>query len=415
MRIPKGFIKEAGVYRRGDYIFDGKKIFKEATLLPTKEEQEDLTQTKFETLEDSIREALQYSSDIGQELRTKDIYIDKVKDGEFKITEKKSNKTVAIITPDNNVYELKFTEVPEQDDKSLAPNKNTAKAPKEQKDVETKPKELEDLKETDEIIYTKQVSCKDDAIMFPEYVSDYDAIIQFVKDYAPAGTKPQDCTVTHFDRPIHSGLNGDGTLIDKSEGLKEDENTKWKIEITVNGELTYYNRLVYKDIQEILSVANSISPTIEYESEKIDEATYDDDFAKEGKEEFPSEEPVAEEPTGDEVSEEQHEEVPEEKSVQPMDSAYFIRRPQNIEDLQNKIDRHLVNMATYQIVDEIELSEEEFNNYASNLRQDTKFLKSFRPNPTNADFTCIAVKSPDGTTLLVDNSGYDSAQYVSII
>ena len=365
MKIPNGFIKESGVYRRGNYIFNGRHIFKEATLLPTKEEQDALVQTKFETLDDSIRAALQYSSDIGQELRTKDIYIDKVKDGEFKVSEKQSNKTVAIITPDNNVYELKFTEIPEQDDKSLAPDKDTAKAPKEQKDVETKPKELDDLKEADEIIYTKQVSCKDDAIMFPEYVSDYDAIIQFVNDYAPAGTKPQECTVTHFDKPIHSGLNGDGTLIDKSEGSKE-----------------------------------------------MNEATYDDDFEEEGKEEFPSEEPVAEEPTGEDVP---SEEVPEDKSVEPMDSAYFIRRPQNIEDLRNKIDRHLVNMATYQIVDEIELSEEEFNNYASNLRQDTKFLKSFRPNPTNADFTCIAVKSPDGTTLLVDNSGYDSAQYVSIV
>lgn len=350
MRIPNGFIKEAGVYRRGNYIFDGKHIIKEATLLPTKEEQEDLTQTKFETLEDSIREALQYSSDIGQELRTKDIYIDKVKDGEFKISEKKSNKTVAIITPDNNVYELKFTEIPEQDDKSLAPDKDTAKAPKEQKDVETKPKELDDLKET-EIIYTKQVSCKDDAIMFPDDISDYEAILQFVKDYAPEGTRPEDCTVTHFDEPISSSVN---------------------------------------------------------KSEELSEATYDDDFAEEGKEEFPSEEPVVEEPTGEDVHS-------EEKSIQPMDSAYFIRRPQNLKVLQNKIDRHQVNLSTYQIVDEIELSKEEFKNYANNLRQDTKFLKTFRPNPTNADFTCIAVKSPDGTTLLVDNSGYDSAQYVSII
>ena len=106
MRIPNGFIKESGVYRRDEYIFDGKHIIKESTLLPTKEEQEDLTQTKYETLEDSIREALQFSGDIGQELRTKDIYIDQVKEGEYKISEKKSNKTVAIITPDNNVYEL---------------------------------------------------------------------------------------------------------------------------------------------------------------------------------------------------------------------------------------------------------------------------------------------------------------------
>lgn len=61
----------------------------------------------------------------------------------------------------------------------------------------------------------------------------------------------------------------------KNKSLKEASDTKWKIEIIVNGELTYYNRLVDRDIQEILSVANSINPSIEYESEKLNE-TYGD-------------------------------------------------------------------------------------------------------------------------------------------
>lgn len=60
--------------------------------------------------------------------------------------------------------------------------------------------------------------------------------------------------------------------LSKRKQLKENSDTKWKIEINVNGELTYYNRLTASEIDEILSVANSISPNIEYESEDLNEA-----------------------------------------------------------------------------------------------------------------------------------------------
>ena len=103
-----------------------------------------------------------------------------------------------------------------------------------------------------------------------------------------------------------------------------------------------------------------------------------------------------------------------ETDVTPVQSTYFIRRPQDISDLTDKIDRKLVTRATYTVVDEVTLSPEEYDNYVSNLRQDTKFLSSFRQSPTNTDFTCIAVKSTDRPTLLIDNSGYDSAQYIGM-
>lgn len=111
-------------------------------------------------------------------------------------------------------------------------------------------------------------------------------------------------------------------------------------------------------------------------------------------------------------------EQPEQETKQDnlaLNSTYFIRRPNNLEELKEKINKRLVTQATYKVVDEISLSQEEFDNYAANLRQDAKFLKTFRPTPTDADFTCLAVKAPDGTTLLIDNSGYDSAQYVGLL
>lgn len=180
--------------------------------------------------------------------------------------------------------------------------------------------------------------------------------------------------------------------------LKEDENTKWKIEIEVNGELTYYNRLPFKDIQEILSVANSISPTIQYESEEIKE---DDEFPSEEVDEVPAEDSSTQD------------EGPKEAAT--LNTAYFVRRPNNIDELESVINKHLVQPSTYKVVDEVTLSNEEFDSYLSNLREDKKFLQTFRPQPTDADFTVISVSSEDGRTLLIDNSGYNSAQYVSLI
>lgn len=322
MRIPNGFIKESdGKYRRGAFVFEGGKILRESTLLPTDEHKKELEQTKFETLDACIREALQYSGDIGQELRTKDIYIDLVKEGEYKISEKQSNKTVAIITPDNNVYELKLTEVINQDDtKELAPEEG-AEAPKEIKDLNEKPKELDELKET--------------------------------------------------------------------------ENTKWKVEIIVNGELSYLGRLTKDEIGEVLSVANSIDPNVAYTEEgKYMEA--DEDF----------------------IDSNELEEVndnPDNTTV--YDSCRFIRLPRNIEIIQNAIDQGKLTPTTCTVIGEpVVLSQSEFDDYCSNLRQSKEFLAKFKPEPADTTYTCIAVKGEhEGPTLLIDNSGTDTAQYVSIL
>lgn len=342
--------KYKGVYNVSAYTTKGEKVFetntqcperavqkylcslsetyliKESTLLPNDESKEDLKQSKFETLDACIREALQYSGDIGQELRTKDIYIDLVKEGEYKISEKQGNKTVAIVTPDNNVYELKLAEVINQDDnKELAPEESS-EAPKEVKDLNEEPKDLDDLKEADD--------------------------------------------------------------------------TKWKMEIIVNGELNYLGRMTAKDIQEVLSVANSIEPTQEFAESD------DSKFLKSNEvEEVTVKEADEENPSVDDVKEE----------ISTIESTYFIRKPADMHELEDKISKHLVSSATYSIVKEHKMTQEEYDDYANDLRQSKDFLKEFKPNPTEADFTCIAVSADERPTLLIDNSGYDSAQYVGIL
>lgn len=333
MNIPKGFIKcSDGNYRRGDFIFKDGQIIREAQLLPNEESKEVVSEQKFDTLDNCIRAVLSYSSDIGQELRLNNIYIKQSSD-KYTFSDKESKDDVAIVTPDNNVYILKYTSITVSDDMSDLALPNNAEPPKEVKDLNTKPKEL---KESTELVYTKEVRTKDgkESMMFTDETSDYSAIKQFIKDYVTGYTE-DDVEVIHYDTPVTTTIN------------------------------------LYDQIEEA-----------------------DAETSEENAESEPS---------------------TEENNLKPLSSTYFIRRPNNIDELKDKINKHLVTPATYSVVDEISLSQEEFNDYANNLRQDKDFLKSFRPTPTDADFTVIAVKAPDGTTLLIDNSGYNSAQYVSLL
>ena len=325
MNIPKGFIKcSDGNYRRGDFIFKDGQIIREAQLLPNEESKEVVSEQKFDTLDNCIRAVLSYSSDIGQELRLNNIYIKQSGD-KYTFSDKESKDDVAIVTPDNNVYILKYTSITASDDMTDLALPNNAEPPKEVKDLNTKPKELT---ESSKEIKVKEVRTKDgkESLLIPTDVPDKEAIATFIKNYA-RGYKKDDVEVIYSDKVIYSPSN-----------VKEDEETE--------------------DVPEENTTSNNLKP---------------------------------------------------------LSTAYFIRRPNNIEELQDKIDKHLVTPATYSIVDEVELTQEEFDNYSNNLRQDADFLKNFRPTPTDADFTVIAVKAPDGTTLLIDNSGYNSAQYVSLL
>ena len=315
MKIPKGFIKESGVYKRGSYIFDGKRIFKESTLLPNEESIDTLTQTKYETLEACIRAVLSYSSDIGETPRIKDIYISK-KGDTYSVTEKEDNSVVAIITPQGNVYHLEMTKIPNQDDKEVIDSAEPVTEPKELKEISTEPKDIEDLKEN-ELYYYKQFSDAGE-IDYVEFDNKTDAEEYAKKQHDETGNTTA----------VYNAKNDECLALFEASNDADTPNTDSNIKVN---------------------------------------------------------------------------------------SAYFIRRPQNLEELQDKIDKNLVNLATYTVVDQVKLSQSEFDDYCENLRQDMDFLKSFRPEPMNTDFTCIAVSSESGPTLLIDNSGYNSAQYVSII
>ena len=271
MNIPRGFIKDSdGVYKRGNYIFSKGEIVRESTLLATAESKEEITK-RFTSQDEAERMILSYNSDVGNPTRDKNVFVNKDKD-EYIISEKETNQTVSIITPDNNVYRLNVKDIKTMEDKDLA-TEDTVKVP--EKEPETKP-------------------------------------------------------------------------IDQEKVLTE-----------------------ASEDEEVTDETNE-----EPESE-------------------PSEEPV-------------------DDSKKETGSAYFIRRPSSLDELQDKTDKRLVTPATYTIIETNNVDESEYDKFASNMRSTFSPLKDFKPSDADTDFTVMEITCTDRPTLLIDNSGYDTAQYVAI-
>ena len=151
-------------------------LFNEANLVIDPEgksisEESKLEISDYDALEDAIDSILLRNNKLGAEPRANDVYVDKVKD-KFKVVDKQTKSTVAIVTPEDNVYILRLTEIPEEDDKSLAPDKDEAKPPKELKSIETKPETLE---EADEEL--PQSSEQEDSVEPEDNSGDADSLI----------------------------------------------------------------------------------------------------------------------------------------------------------------------------------------------------------------------------------------------
>lgn len=109
MKIPKGFIKDSeGIYRRGNFVFKDNKIFRESAIVPkgTIEEVAD----NYTTASECIRAILAFPASIGEKPRTTDIYVNKVGNN-FKQSDKFTKDTVAIVTSDRNVIDIKAKDI----------------------------------------------------------------------------------------------------------------------------------------------------------------------------------------------------------------------------------------------------------------------------------------------------------------
>lgn len=125
----------------------------------------------------------------------------------------------------------------------------------------------------------------------------------------------------------------------------------------------------------------------------------------------------------DEVeSTEEPEEVPADKVEAPkvgLGTGYasFVRKPSNIEDLDNKAKYFTDGDASYLICKQEELSKDEFDKIQDNFLSDNEYCKSFEPLDTdNYSYNVIELTCKDyDYKLLVDPSGFSYCRYVAKI
>lgn len=432
MRVPKGFIKDSnGVYRRGNYIFKEGQITKESAPLLNDEAVEQIVEREYQDLDKAIADVLQ-SQDYKLP-RDKDVYIMKSGDT-YKASESKGKDLVAIITTDNNVYDLTLKEIPTIDDKELKPDKDEAKAPEQSKEKVTDV-EVKDASDVVNLSEAQDLKEYDDSHVSVRQLSETLELLQALIDLADE--KGEDSVKAEYNAPhvtclsypgigyipltediYYDGTNEDyfregHVKIKEGEQINQEQFVKLMKQVNdleieqlkaANSpeDVNKAHELRNLNVQQIMKSVNLSAPTdeeLEQAKEEIpevkDEPVQDD---------VPMEEPIKEEAEGEETTQ-----SPELKT------AMFTRRPQNIQEVEKTISENLVTPASYKVVKTITMNEKEFNDYCNNLKKPLDVLKDFNVSDEEAVFTCIAIQGPD-RTLLIDNSqGNSIAQYVSIV
>jgi len=202
MRIPKGFIKDSeGIYRRGNFVFRDNKIFRESAIVPkgTIEEVAD----NYTTVSECIRAILAFPASIGEKPRTTDIYVNKVGNN-FKQSDKFTKDTVAIVTSDRNVIDIKAKDISDSTEfKDLISKDKPVKAKEIKSFSSDKPKDSQEvirtgLKESESSIVRVDVytDASDENGIIQELRTNSNPIpqeigIKVLNEHGPAGGNPE--------------------------------------------------------------------------------------------------------------------------------------------------------------------------------------------------------------------------------
>lgn len=410
MKIPNGFIKDShGVYRRGSYILKEGQIVKET-------EKEEIKQTLAgKDLDTLIREVLS-GTDTLPNNRTVDVYIKSKGEDGYEVTDKMSDKVVAIITPENNVFKTEKFEAPTTDEtKELkSSDKNNAKEPKEIKKIEKVKAQDTDkvLKESsdDEVSISKLTDTA-------EYLK---ALIDGLKERGMSSIKC-DYTMPHvtclsFPGYGYLSLTSDVYDLDLYLGessLKEAEVFNQEkfaklvkqandLELeqfkaaTTPEDISAARMVRNTTIDQILKTTDLNAPT----EEEIKARNADESLNQQVPEDTPEEE-IHED--------EEPKETPKEKGM-----ASFIYQPSNIDVLKDKTEKHLVTPASYIILHSVTLDESKYNEFTKDMHSAIEELSGKSTKTDEADFGCIEIRCQGSPTLLVDTpSSNGIAKYVA--
>ena len=133
------------------------------------------------------------------------------------------------------------------------------------------------------------------------------------------------------------------------------------------------------------------------------------------------EEPAKEETSAvEQVPEEQPDEVPEEKKAETGSAVFVKIRPKQVaglEDVREKLLDGNTPQANYIVVDEKDLTDEEWNKLTENLTEPESYLVGLEAlDRKNYSFNVIKLKNSNANyDILVDPLGYDYPRYLAII
>lgn len=404
MKIPKGFIKDSqGVFRRGTYILKEGQVIRET-------EKEEVKQTiSGKDLNTLIREVLA-STDTVPNDRTVDVYIKTKGEDSYEVTDKMSDKVVAIITPDNNVFMTNKFEAPSlEDTKELKSEDETnAKNPKEVKKIsEVK------VQDTDKVL--KEAEDDEVPLRKLEEMIEY---IQAIIDRAQLkGETTVHCEYSSPHVPCLS-FPGYGYISLTSDVLYDSELK----EAEVFNQEKFAKLVKQANDLELEQLKAATTPEDISAARAVRNATIDN-ILKTTDLNAPSEEEIKAK-NAEEESLEQLDEIPEEEiheDEQPKEQkketgmASFIYQPTNLEVLEDKVSKHLVTPASYIVMDSVSLSEDQYNKFANDMRSSLDVLSGKSTKTDDADFGCIELRCEGLPTLLVDTPNMDGiAKYVAI-
>mgnify|MGYP003305441507 CR=1 FL=1 len=110
----------------------------------------------------------------------------------------------------------------------------------------------------------------------------------------------------------------------------------------------------------------------------------------------------------------------EEKQDETGSTSFTKIRPKqsvSLEDVRETLLDGETPKSNYIVVDEIELSEDEFEDLTNNLAKSKEFLNGVQPiDRKNYSFNVVKVSAPNNQyDLLIDPLGYDYPRYVGVI
>lgn len=305
------------------------------------------------------------------------LYVDKVKD-RYKVSMKQSKNTQAIITPERNVYLLNLTEITNQDDtKVLAnPDKDNAKAPKEIKKIEARPKEIKESEDTVSKLIAKVNNLNGKKLSrgkikqelsdlvdsnFNWYKCEPDDDYEFSGHFSINDKDYEFCV--NFEDGVYAELrNADGEVLNESEEPSF---------ITVPKELR--KRINYED--DIVIVYN---PKGEVDYKGIEDYNQYRDADWTWNEEHKYYTHVHDGKTYYEVcldidGSDDFFEAEESKSF---NKARFVFGVNNLADLQDKLTKQLVTKSLYNVINEIKVSDADYEKISSDFTALTNLLDS---------------------------------------